>query len=38
MSDRVAAVLAEYNKNRDDFLLDMAVKVGGGEVSLKIIH
>ena len=30
MSDRVAAVLSEYNKNRDDFVLDLAVKVGGG--------
>ena len=31
MSDRVTAVLAEYNKSRDDLLLDLAVKVGGGK-------
>ena len=30
MSDRVAQVISEYSKPREDFTLDLAIKVSGG--------
>ena len=31
MSDRVAQIVSEFEKPRNDFVLDLGIKVGGGK-------